>query len=799
MIISRTGDRWWGVQRSRPWLSALVVLLGLGVLLSFAFWLRWQYIQSVSYNVDEFNSLWAAQRTLEMGAPLMPSGVLYTRGLLSSYLIAGALGLGGATYVTGRLPSLFFGLLTLLLIFYVGSRAWNARVGWIAALGYTMLTDAIIWSGRARFYAPLMFFSLLTLWLAFVALRQDDGRENQAYWRPHLLFALCFVLSLFSLEQTALLYPSLLMAMVLWRGWAYLRQLPVLVAHGICLLAIALRFLLEQWGQPGYFAAIQEYKSYLGPLIASITSWLSIRDFFFHPLNTPWTLCVLIAAGVVLVQVWRQRGRLTALAPTSQATLFFALHLFAMLVYLVTVVGPGWVNARYFVIVIPAWLLIAAAGATGLIDRMTPHVRLRWGITALLIALIVPFMWPQTVDAIDDEGEGYDAVFAYVAEHRQPGDVVMSPAPSACAVGMGRPCDYYVMQHSWEPYVIQRNGEWVDRWSGAKLLNTSEQLIAVLQSARRVWFVTDSRRLGRRHQEDFIYLVLQQFDFQTHERDVTAMLSNGWSDPPVIEAKAMLDPPVPFGDLQLTRWERGSAQPGQPFYMAFFWQKVGSLKQQINTSLQVVAADGAHITQRDGPPARGMTNTYDFGDIDLPDLKQLQLPADLPSGRYRLDVVAYDAHTLEPVSEPTAVDWLWIGPPAPTPAMPLAVWWQNGLQLVGRDRLPAELAPGEMLDLRLVWSASRPQPAAYTVFVHLVGPDGKLVAQADRAPENGFYPTSSWDVDEMVADHYALLVPASLPAGEYRLLVGLYLPSTGERLRRPQGADTYEIAHWLQN
>src|SRR5215211_376885 len=86
-------------------LIVLMTLVGLGLLLGFALWLRWQYVQHVSYNVDEFTSLWAAKRTLEAGAPLMPSGVLYTRGLLSTYVIAAFLCLGGVDYTIGRLPS----------------------------------------------------------------------------------------------------------------------------------------------------------------------------------------------------------------------------------------------------------------------------------------------------------------------------------------------------------------------------------------------------------------------------------------------------------------------------------------------------------------------------------------------------------------------------------------------------------------------------------------------------------------------------------------------------------------------
>ena len=43
-------------------------------------------------------------------------------------------------------------------------------------------------------------------------------------------------------------------------------------------------------------------------------------------------------------------------------------------------------------------------------------------------------------------------------------------------------------------------------------------------------------------------------------------------------------------------------------------------------------------------------------------------------------------------------------------------------------------------------------------------------------------PTSVWPVQEMIAEAFYFPVPADLPDGAYRLLVGLYHPNTGERL-----------------
>ena len=136
----------------------------------------------------------------------------------------------------------------------------------------------------------------------------------------------------------------------------------------------------------------------------------------------------------------------------------------------------------------------------------------------------------------------------------------------------------------------------------------------------------------------------------------------------------------------------------------------------------------------------------------IPDPMVLTVPADLPPGRYRLDVVAYDVLTQDPFGLPVPIDWFRVGPEPAPPAEPTDITWENGIHLAGHDPLPDSLEPGAPLTLRLVWTASAAPPGDYTAFVHLLGPDGTLVAQADRAPEGGFYPTSAWEIDERVAD-----------------------------------------------
>lgn len=123
-------------------------------------------------------------------------------------------------------------------------------------------------------------------------------------------------------------------------------------------------------------------------------------------------------------------------------------------------------------------------------------------------------------------------------------------------------------------------------------------------------------------------------------------------------------------------------------------------------------------------------------------------------------------------------------PPPPEPSRPIADGTLGDVvRLAGYDLPePLHLVPGATLPLTLTWESLASTGNDYTVFVHLVGADGRPLAQVDSQPLGGDYPTSYWDVGERLADPYRVSIPVDLPPGEYALLTGMYLLSTEERL-----------------
>jgi len=135
----------------------------------------------------------------------------------------------------------------------------------------------------------------------------------------------------------------------------------------------------------------------------------------------------------------------------------------------------------------------------------------------------------------------------------------------------------------------------------------------------------------------------------------------------------------------------------------------------------------------------------------------------------------------------------------------------NQIKLLGFDvsglRFRAEsleynLQPGT-LNLKLVffWQSLRPPDADYTVFVHVRDAQGRVVAQKDRPPAGGAYPTGLWDSGEIIRDEVDVSLEGLVP-GRYEVAAGWYNAVTGQRLPvlvngQPQPDNAIELARLM--
>ncbi|GIW07214.1 MAG: hypothetical protein KatS3mg060_2019 [Dehalococcoidia bacterium] len=137
-----------------------------------------------------------------------------------------------------------------------------------------------------------------------------------------------------------------------------------------------------------------------------------------------------------------------------------------------------------------------------------------------------------------------------------------------------------------------------------------------------------------------------------------------------------------------------------------------------------------------------------------------------------------------------AADGVWLflkGTPRP-PAIqhPAAVAIDGQIRLAGHDLVP--LGDGRY-ELTLWWQALRRPDDRYTVFVHVLDAAGRRVWQHDSEPLDGLFPTTEFPPGRFIPDRRRLDL-GRLPAGDYRIYVGMYEWGGGDRLPIPATAGT---------
>jgi hypothetical protein len=93
-----------------------------------------------------------------------------------------------------------------------------------------------------------------------------------------------------------------------------------------------------------------------------------------------------------------------------------------------------------------------------------------------------------------------------------------------------------------------------------------------------------------------------------------------------------------------------------------------------------------------------------------------------------------------------------------------------------------QLAPGQALNIMLIWEIDDVVEGDYTVFNHLNAIDGQAMDQQDNVPLFGTRPTYTWRKNERLEDPYHLVLDENLPLGSYQLSLGMYDSETITRI-----------------
>ena len=258
------------------------------------------------------------------------------------------------------------------------------------------------------------------------------------------------------------------------------------------------------------------------------------------------------------------------------------------------------------------------------------------------------------------------------------------------------------------------------------------------------------------------------------------------ANPDTLGIRHRLD--VSLGPLTLlgADLDRDEAAPGDPVLLTTFWRAGQQPADDLTFHLALLAPDGSTAAEYDLPLTVPWhpTSAWQPGDV-WRGQHFLYLPAALDSAIYTwtVQLAQSPSHPVTQLSV-TAPDRIFTPPPVD---IETNTRLGNVATLVGANH-PITQSPNHPISITLVWRAEAETNVSYHVFLHLIGPDGALVAQSDGIPANWTRPTTGWLPGEYITDAHTLTIPPDAPAGDYILYAGLYVPD-GERVTTPDGSD----------
>jgi mannosyltransferase len=116
------------------------------------------------------------------------------------------------------------------------------------------------------------------------------------------------------------------------------------------------------------------------------------------------------------------------------------------------------------------------------------------------------------------------------------------------------------------------------------------------------------------------------------------------------------------------------------------------------------------------------------------------------------------------------------------------------IRLKGYGISQGKIAPGEILQISLIWEPDGPLTEDYTVFVQLLDEANHVVGQRDAQP---LIPTTAWRPGQPITDNHGLYLEPGTPPTPLRLIVGLYDSATGARVPSEGGGDFIRLGSVL--
>jgi hypothetical protein len=500
------------VRLRKHWLLILIVLVAIPlVTYNLAYDPYWQ---------DELTSYYAARGILAHGLPVLPSGFLYMKGELYSYVLAFNLLVFGDQAGVPRIFSTLEYLASIPVLYGVGCYFFNRRVALLATAMFAFSPFALGWGREMRMYQQAQLLTMLTVYLFYKALQERQRA------RPIYCAVACLVATYLSHEESFIIFPAL----VLWvvasgdtkhRYFAVLFNRHWWFAGILGASVVVAQLIIVHITHPAVLGTDSSQRPFLQLNADGIPYYTNLLFFpwaLYH--GTLTTQLPLITVNSLLAVI----GCFWAMRQPDRRAKYCAWFLIASLLTLVLVFTMQ--SDRYFYLLLPFYYLLGAYAlyrilralwmfyrSCTLLERArqdpmpagsshSPPVVGMMACTASLVCacvLLLPMLPLANYNLFVSRVAGfsyyrhhpdYDNAGQYIHQHWRNGDVVIALGPSLSILYyVGRVDYFFSPDHAL--YLFERGSEITDTPVGAVPLLNQDDFQAVLASHDRIWIVAD--------------------------------------------------------------------------------------------------------------------------------------------------------------------------------------------------------------------------------------------------------------------------------------------------------------------
>jgi 4-amino-4-deoxy-L-arabinose transferase-like glycosyltransferase len=691
--------------------------------------------------------------------------------------------LAGPNAFAGRFVSLFFGVLTVALMYRIGKKVGGKWIGLLAALFLAIARFHIWWSQDIKNYTPSIFFVFVAVWFGLQILEISNFDKNRnlefgyalfaalALWTHYLAALVLIAFNLYALlrftfyalrptQQATRIKESFirwlianLIAAALFAPWLYL----YLQNAAMWTAAPAFDF--------GLFLKLVATVLPLG-VTTNIDDYAGLTIAF----TTLAALgCLWVFGNSKFTNRTQHASRITSSTRiTSYVLLFILIVLFPpLLVYALSLTPVSFfapkIQARYLLILLPAYTILLALGLVFL-SRLS-RVFAAFAFLALLAVNIFVLNDYYAERRLTDE---YTTLANTINSFARQGDLVLLDTDQEWPTFL---------------YYLRAPLDWLGVPNGKPMTESDADALVrrALNRHTAIWLVTIPDALATDPQKmiesriagELPRRFAQTFDdkrlvlYTRDDRDLISVAPENFA--PQYPRQLMIDEDITFLGFDLPVRE---VQVGDTLRLVTYWNANRiwgtSLDSQNRLTGTVYAGKRVRV-QDEYTLAPG-----DVGDFQIL-IRGIELARVRVTPRDEIAHVGNISHRIDYV---------------------LGNQLGSLLHLIGYDLPQTKFRAGDSVPLTLYWRAESLVGKSFTVFVHLVGQqfnpkqNNPLWGQVDRVPS---IPTTAWFPNEIVLDAYSVKIDSDAPPGTYQIEIGMYDAATGTRLPINSGGDSIII------